>query len=350
VLLFETLEDREKACSLLSSRGLRYRTGKTLVPFRLTGNLPWGVPAPALEGLEGLTVWVWPESLWAPISFTRTCLEADGKRQEEWKNWWCSKEARVYQFIGEDNVYFYGPAEMAMFMGCAGNPSVNPPEGELQLPELVVNSHILFLDKKASSSGDIKPPTARDLLEHYTPEQLRAHFLGLGLGIKSVSFQPKPFNPAAAPTDSDPVLREGNLLSNVYNRAARSCFYTSQKYYEGRIPIREISAAILEEAEEAILTYERHMAKYEFHLVMSLLDTYIRGMNKYWAKEMKEAEDAGDENRRAQILADTFHMVRTAASLLHPIAPQGTEMLREYLCVDERLWNWENILSRFTLS
>jgi len=32
----------------------------------------------------------------------------------------CSEEAQVYQFIGEDNIYFYGPAEMAMFMGSQG--------------------------------------------------------------------------------------------------------------------------------------------------------------------------------------------------------------------------------------
>ena len=87
------------------------------MPFRLTGNIKWGVPAPSLEGLEDLTVWVWPESLWAPISFTMTCLEQQNKDKTGWKDWWCSPDSKVYQFIGEDNVYFYGPVEMAMFMG-----------------------------------------------------------------------------------------------------------------------------------------------------------------------------------------------------------------------------------------
>ena len=104
------------------------------------------------------------------------------------------------------------------------------------MPELIVNNHLLFLDKKASSSGEIKPPTARELLDYYTAEQLRAHFLGLGLGIRSVGFQPKPLNPKANENDNDPVLKEGNLLSNVFNRAVRSCFYSAQKYYDGKIP------------------------------------------------------------------------------------------------------------------
>ncbi|HPY83887.1 MAG TPA: class I tRNA ligase family protein, partial [Ruminococcus flavefaciens] len=71
---FSKLSDCDEACKVLTENGIRYRTGKTLVPFRLTGNIEWGVPAPVLEGAEGLTVWVWPESLWAPISFTETYL------------------------------------------------------------------------------------------------------------------------------------------------------------------------------------------------------------------------------------------------------------------------------------
>ena len=49
---FDKLEKREKACPILSNAGIRYRTGKTLVPLRLTGNIEWGVKAPKLEDEE----------------------------------------------------------------------------------------------------------------------------------------------------------------------------------------------------------------------------------------------------------------------------------------------------------
>ncbi|NLY19560.1 MAG: class I tRNA ligase family protein [Clostridiaceae bacterium] len=342
-MAFTTLKDREKASEILSSKSIRYRTGKTLVPFRLTGNIEWGVPALPLEGLENLTIWVWPESLWAPISFTKTLLEMKNKDKDEWKDWWCSKDSQVYQFIGEDNVYFYGPVEMSMFMGTQGTePSVDVPEGHIRLPELIVNNHILFLNKKASSSSEIKPPMAGELLQHYTAEQLRAHFLGLGLSIRSVSFQPKPLNPNAG-SGSDPVLKEGNLLTNVLNRAVRSCFYTTQKYYDGIIPIGEISDDILQQSRETVLSYERLMYNYEFHLVMNLLDIFIRNINKYWVKNIKQAETENNDELRRQVLIDCFHMVRTAAVLVHPIAPEGAEMIRRYLRVDESFWSWDRI-------
>lgn len=351
-IAFKELDEMNKACEILSANGIRYRTGKTLVPFRLTGNIEWGVKAPILENEEQLTVWVWPESLWAPISFTKAALEAKGRDMDDWKDFWCSKDAQVYQFIGADNIYFYGVAEMGMFIALQkGENTVNPADGEMQLPILCANNHILFLDKKASSSGAIKPPMAADLLDFYTPEQLRMHFLGLGLGQHSVSFMPKPYNPNANPEDPDPVVKDGFLLSNVYNRVIRTCFYTVQKYFDGNMPVGEVSEEILAEAKKAVLDYERFMYRFEFHQATYVLDSYIRKMSKYSSKVLGDADKADDNEARRAALINVFHMIRTAAVLLHPMAPAGTEMILEYLQLGNDFWSWDRIfdtLSDFT--
>lgn len=343
-LVFPELSARETACAKLSGAGINYRTGKTLVPFRLTGNIEWGVPAPGLEGLDGLTIWVWPESLWAPISFTQTVLESRGEGKNAWRKWWSGGDTRVFQFIGQDNVYFYGPAQSAIFMGMQGeNPQASPGETGLVMSDLIVNNHMLFLNKKASSSGAVKPPMAHELLEHYTPEQLRAHFLGLGLAIRAVSFQPKALNPSAAEQDADPALKEGNLLTNVFNRVARSCFYTAQKYTDGRIPDVAASGEAMDLAAEAALDYEAMMLRCEFHQVMNLLDTYLRGINKYWSAKMRLADEADDDGKRMEVLADCLHMVRVGCVLLHPIAPAGAEMLADYFNMNGDFFSWEHI-------
>lgn len=344
-LIFEKLEDRDIAREVFDKAGVRFRTGKTLVPFRLSGNVEWGIEVPEKEELQDLTFWVWPESLWAPISFTKTYLESIGKNSDEWKTWWNSKEAKVYQFIGEDNIYFYGIAEMGMFMALEGINSDDSVEWkDINLPDLIANNHLLFMDKKASSSSAIKPPMARDLLKYYTSEQLRMHFLGLGLSKKSASFMPQAFMSEEDKKDSaDTVLKDGNLLTNVFNRLIRSCFYTSQKYFDGKIPLGEISSNILEESNEAILQYERNMYNHEFHIVTYVLDSYIRKINKYWASNMKIAESTNDNKLRKQVLIDSFHAVRTAVTLIHPIAPTSCERVREYLKVNEKLWSWDYI-------
>lgn len=345
---FKKLSDCDEACKILTENGIRYRTGKTLVPFRLTGNIEWGVPAPVMDGADGLTVWVWPESLWAPISFTQTYLEKSGRLRDEWKDYWCSKDSKVYQFIGQDNIYFYGIAEPAMWIAQQENSEKSsvPSDGELQMPVIVANHHILFLDKKASSSGDVKPPMADDLLNHYTPEQLRMHWLGLGLGQRSVSFMPKPYNPLAKPEDSDPVVKDGLLLSNVFNRMIRTAFYTTQKEFDGIMPSVAPEEKFIQEAEKAVLEFERHMSKFAFHQCTYVLDSYIRNGSKYMSKNI--TVDSDDKEKLLQALANLFYMIRIAGVLLHPMAPFGTEKLREYLEVDERIWSWDTILEPLT--
>ena len=342
--VFDNLKDRDLARKVLVEKGVHFRTGKTLVPFRLSGNVQWGIDVPDKDNLKDLTFWVWPESLWAPISFTKACLEARGKNPSQWEDWWTSKDSKVYQFIGEDNIYFYGIAEMAMFMALLGIHDQHKVNwDEIQLPHIIANNHLLFMNKKASSSGAIKPPMAGELLEHYTAEQLRMHFLSLGLSKKSASFVPQAFMEEDLKEGVDPVLKDGNLLTNVLNRLIRSCFYTTQKYYQGVIPQGEVSHKIIEESNKAIITYEQHMYNHELHSVTYVLDSYIRSMSKYWSNNMRIADANEDNDLRKQVIIDGFHGVRTAITLLHPIAPNSCQVVREYLNVSEELWDWTYI-------
>ncbi len=341
---FDSLDARDSGREILDELTIRYRTGKTLVPFRLSGNADWGVPVPNVDGLDDLTFWVWPESLWAPVSFTQTYLESIGKDREEWRKWWVDEESKVYHFIGEDNIYFYGIAEMAMLMAYLDHPFDSDKDvSSINFPQLVANCHLLFLDSKASSSGKIKPPMASELLDYYTKDQLRMHFLSLGLSKKSVSFNPKPLNPNAHEDEKDVVLKDGNLLTNVFNRLMRSCFYTSQKYFDSEVPKGEVSEEVKELVNKFVLQYEDTMAKHEFHRVMYTLDSLIRGLSKYWAREMKVADTNDDTNHRAQVLSDMFYGVKCTLTLLHPIAPTSVEFARDYLNLNASLWSWDVI-------
>ena len=342
VLVFNKLEDREFACETLSENQIRYRTGKTLTPFRLSGNISWGVPVPNKEGLDDLTFYVWPESLWAPISFTKTCLEKQGKGKDAWKDYWCNKDSYIYQILGEDNMYFYGPVQHAMWLCTQGkNPSLDIPNGELNMSHLIVNKHSLFLGNKASSSGSIKPPKPDDLLKYYSVEQLRMHFLGLSVGNTSSSFTPKPFDPDAKPEDADPVTKDGNLLTNVYNRVLRTLFYTWQSKFDGVVPVRTVSEQVQKDATMTVLKYEKLMFDNKFHMVMYELDNYIRNINKYWVANIKSCEE--DNEKLACLIADTLYQCKVAMVLLHPVTPTNIEKLAEDLKVSKDIFSWDTI-------
>ena len=161
------------------------------------------------------------------------------------------------------------------------------------MPQIVANKHLMFFDKKASSSGKIKPPMAGELLTHYSAEQLRAHFLGLSLSVSNAPFQPKPYNPNAKENEPDPAIREWNIFTNLLNRATRTLFYSFQKYNGCNqvVPTGEVSPAVVEAAEKAILAVENHMSTQTFHLVLNDLEDYFRLINKYFKALLQTVRD-----------------------------------------------------------
>ena len=342
VFEFENLDDRDKAKNVLEASNIHYTSGKTLVPFRLSGNVEWGIPFPECEGLKDLTFWVWPESLWAPISFTLAYLKEQGK-EDDLSRWWYDEESKVYQFIGEDNIYFYAIAQTGLFTG------LQVPKGEaadvekVHLSHIIANRHLLYMDTKASSSSELKPPMADELLNYYTKDQLRMHFMSLGLSSKSVGFKPQVFMKEEDRVGVDMVLKDGNLITNVYNRLIRTCFYAIQNNCDGKIPEGDVSEQIRLMAEKAVLDYERYMYNHEFHRISYVLDDFIRGVNKHWVNNVKIADAADNAEFRKQLVIDCFYACKVMAILIHPIAPEGCEMFREYLNLGEELWDWSNI-------
>ena len=344
---FKDIAARDEAREVLTEAGIRFRTGKTLVPLRISGNVSWGVPIPEIDGVEGLTCWVWPESLWAPLSFTMARNDNLGLSRALWRKFWCEKGATVFQFIGQDNLYFYGVAQPALFAALqqADHVVADSPEGELQQTKLIANHHILFGDKKASSSSDVKPPSADELLNYYTAEQLRAHFLALSLDQKSVGFKPKVFDPDPAKREdtrvADPVLKEGALLTKVFNRLARSCLYEATNNFEGYMPLGRVSSDVLAEVYKVMTSYDEMMYRVDLHSIMSLMDDFIRYANKYWSGNIKQAQNNEDEELRRQTLVDSFFLLRVATLLMHPVVPQGTEKICDYLNFEfEEFFSW----------
>ena len=343
-------EERDAAREVLERSNIRFRTGKALVPFRITGNIDWGVPAPEIEGIEGLTVWCWPESLWAPISFTQTALaisEEGRYSSTDWRDWWCADDAAVYQFIGQDNIYFYCVAQPAIWEALDWGLFQDTP---------VANYHILFMNKKASSSGAIKPPMAAELLEHYTAEQLRAHWLSLGLDERPVSFAPKAFDTSVSkkgkdgepdllvkddPRVVDPALKETAFLTNIFNRLARSCFYGAARACGCCLPTEAPSDACVGLCDGATFAFERAAHAFNAHEALSVAEAFGREANKRWDAASKAAK--GDDAAYRQALADAFRYLRTLTLLMHPVVPSGCERIADFLRIDrDAFFSWDN--------
>lgn len=349
-IVFNSWQERDDARTILEDADVRFRTGKTLLPFRLTGNISWGVPAPDLEDLKGLTLWCWPESLWAPISFTQTLLATAGTgcySSTDWHDWWCSKDTKVFQFMGQDNINFYCVTQPALWEALDWGLIQDTP---------IANYHILFMNKKASSSGKIKPPMADDLLNHYTAEQLRTHWLSLALDQKAVSFSPKPYDTSVSHTDkktgeqiltkddprvADPVLKESAFLTNIFNRLARSCFYGATRALDNHLPSVDPEPEVVKRCNKVTEDFEKACYHFNSTKALTIAEDFCREANKRWTKESKTAKE--DPKGYEQALSNAFRALRTVTLLMHPVVPKGCEAIAEHLNIPtEIFFSWKH--------
>lgn len=85
------------------------------------------------------------------------------------------------------------------------------------------------------------------------------------------------------------------------------------------------------------------MQKCPQFLKMYELDSLIRNSNKYWVKNINEADSKGDIQLKRQTIIDVLHMAKVAMVLLHPVVPKSVENLAEFLKVDKSIFSWDNI-------
>lgn len=343
-LKFKSIADRDVACQILKENDINFKNTKSLAPLRISGNAAWGVPLPEIKGdddWKNLTFYVWPESLWAPISFTKQYLSYHPETNTTYKDWWCSKDCKVVQVLGEDNLYFYGLCEPAIWLSLQNTtpPTIEPEDGQLQMPTLCAMKHVLYGGQKASSSGALTAPTADNLLEHYTSEQLRCYFLSLGINNAAAEFKSKVFSPDDYVNCGDPLVAPANLLTNIFNRLIRSVFYSLYQYFDGKLPNVKPADAVVEECNKTANSYVEKMLNFNMNEVIVLLDEFFRKANQNWSQKSK----SDDLNEKAQLIADTIHIIKTGLTLVHPIAPESAEKTAEYMNVGDKLWNYDNI-------
>lgn len=76
-----------------------------LKPRCITRDIKWGVKVP-IKGYEDKVFYVWFDAPIGYISSTKEWATKVGK-PEEWRRYWQSSNARIYHFIGKDNIPFH---------------------------------------------------------------------------------------------------------------------------------------------------------------------------------------------------------------------------------------------------
>jgi methionyl-tRNA synthetase len=332
-LQFETKDALNTGRRVLEQMGIPSEFSDRWAHRSITRDVAWGLPVPADidPELADKTLHVWPDSLIAPISFTQVALAAKHRNPEEYARFWRDPQTRIFQFLGQDNVFFYVLMQGALWLGTQHDPQRLPEHGDYQLTDVFSSFHLRVNGEKMSKSrGNFV--TGDQLLDAhtYSADQIR-YFLAL------LSLSEKPSNFEFAALDERNRFLAGPINS-AFERPISAC----HSKFRGRVP----DGTLLEKPAVATVrmvdAYVRMMQRAEYSKLLNEIENYARVVNSLFA-QYKPHDDRYPEQRRRDALYSAFYVLKTLVIMLYPFVPDTMNRLRAALRLDHDVFSVEQL-------
>lgn len=322
--LFDTKADLAAAQSVLESNGIPSVITDKWGYRPITRDVSNGIPVPPEidPDMKGKTLYVWPDSLIAPIVFTQVALKQSGRDPELYKDFWCDPEAMVVQFLGQDNVFFYVIMQGSMWLGQQANTQILPAKGELQMTEILSVYHLMINGEKMSkSTGNFY--TGDQLLEMgYSADQVRYFLAMLSLPVKSSNF------------DLVQFAERNKFLAGPLNAALEKPISACNSKFNGVVPEGRLIGKAEAETVKLVQMYLRSMQKGDYATLLGQVENYARQINSLFT-QFKPHDDRAPEQERKDALFTCFYVLKNLMIMLAPFAPSTMDEVRKSLNLPE---------------
>jgi methionyl-tRNA synthetase len=317
----ENKSDLARAKEILESKDIHCELVDGWAHRSISRDVSWGIPLPAdLDpDMKGKTLYVWPDSLIAPISFSKVALKNKGRNPDESDQFWKDPEARIYQFLGQDNVFFYTLMQGAMWLGTQVNPNQLPGKGDYQLTDIFSVFHLMVDGEKMSKSrGNFY--TGDQLIDEkgYTADQIRYFVALLSLPEKSSNF------------DFGMLAERNKFLAGPMNAAFEKPISACHSKFNGKVPDGKINPKVLDETTKMVQRYLKSMEKAEYSTLLYAIENYARSINSMFT-QFKPHDDRFPEDERKDALFTCFYVLKNIMIMLYPFVPSTMDKVRESL-------------------
>jgi methionyl-tRNA synthetase len=330
---FDSKDELYQGQARLKESGIDSELMDTWAHRSITRDVAWGIPLPVDLDPEmaGKTLYVWPDSLIAPISFTKLALAQKGRDAAEYAAFWRDPEARIYQFLGQDNIFFYTLMQGTMWLGTQKDPAHLPQAGELQMTEILSSFHLMVGGEKMSKSrGNFL--TGDQLLDEkgYTADQVRYYLALLSLPEKSSNFDFASFE------------ERNRFLAGPMNAAFEKPISAVHSKFGGKIPEGKLNEKVVQETTRIVKQYVRAMEKAEYSTLLFAIENYARQINSLFT-QFKPHDDRFPEEARRDALFSCFYVLKNIMIMLYPFVPETMERLRESLKLDPAVFRVDEL-------
>ena len=309
---FKSLVDLETARTEMSQAGIETQLEDGWAYRSITRDVKWGVALPEEidPAMNTKTLYVWPDSLIAPISFSEVALKTKGLDPDTVTEFWNDSDSKIYQFLGQDNVFFYVLMQATLWLGSQEDPKHMPQAGDLQLTDVFGSYHLQINGEKMSkSTGNFF--TGDQLLEemNYDSDQVRYYLALLSLAEKSSNF------------DLEHFKERNKFLAGPLNAALEKPISACIKKFDSVVPEGKLLEKAQKETYKIVQKYMRQMEKAEYSTLLYAIENYARQINSLFS-QFKPHDDRFPLEERQDALYTSFFILKNLMIMLYPFAPK----------------------------
>ena len=297
-----------------------------LIDRAITRDLDWGIDVP-VTGFENKKIYVWFEAVIGYLSASKEWANTTND-PEAWKDFW-QKDAKVYNFLGKDNIPFHTIIWPAMLMGVGG----------LNLPYDVPANEFLNLEGYQLSTSRNWAVWIPEYLEKYDKEQLR-YYLSANM-------------PESGDSDfswKDFVRRNNDELVATYGNLVHRVLTFTYRNFDQSIPkplkLTTNENQFLEKVNSLFSEVTQQLEECHFRNALLNAMAIAQEANRFletsapWKTIKTDRETAGTTMWVALSAINCLKMA------LYPFLPSTSQKLHEFLgfsdLIEKHTWAWHS--------
>ncbi|GAA1988822.1 methionine--tRNA ligase [Amycolatopsis minnesotensis] len=298
-------------------------------PRPITRDIDWGVKVP-LDGWRDQPMkrfYVWFDAVIGYFSASVEWARRSGN-PDAWQEWWNNPDARMYNFMGKDNITFHAQIWPALLFGHNGEGDRGGEAGKygrLHLPDEIVSSEFLTMSGSKFSTSRGTVIYVHDFLREFGPDTLRYFIAAAGPETQDTDFTWEEF---VRRTNFELANEWGNLVNRSISMAHKN---------NGGVPrpntLQQADHDLKALSAKAFETVGGHLARSRFKQGIGEAMRLVTAANRYISDQEPWKLKDGEENRarRDTILHTALQVVSDANTLLTPFLPHSAQKVHEAL-------------------
>jgi methionyl-tRNA synthetase len=287
----------------------------------VTRDIEWGVRVP-LPDWQEKALYVWFEAVMGYLTATVEWAHNTGQ-PEAWKDWWYAPEARIYNFLGKDNIPFHTVIWQAELLGAERLGEADA-DHRFNLPYDVPANEFMNVEGAKFSKSRNWAIWLPDILQRFDPDPIRYYVTCLMPETRDTDFAWEEF---VRRNNDELVATWGNLANRVLSFAYR--------HWEGLVPapgeLRPYDVELLDQVNAGFERIGRLIEAVRLREALNEALALARAVNGYLDRAPWFSVIKTDRSEAATTVYTALRAIDSLKTLLSPFLPFSSERLHAAL-------------------